>query len=79
MAEFLAKVLVVDDDVAFGGMIAELLSERRYEVVRFSDPREAVARARDGDFNVAVVDLKMPDLSGIEVVEQLRTTTPRPR
>jgi putative nucleotidyltransferase with HDIG domain len=76
MAEFLAKVLIVDDDVAFGGMIAELLAERRYEVIRFSDPREAVARARDGAFNVAVVDLKMPHLSGIEVVEQLRATTP---
>jgi response regulator RpfG family c-di-GMP phosphodiesterase len=76
MAEFRAKVLVVDDDVAFGGMIAEVLSERRYEVLRFSDPRDAVARARLGDFNVAVVDLKMPHLSGIEVVDHLRTATP---
>jgi len=76
MTDFLARVLVVDDDVAFGGMIAEVLSERRYEVVRFSDPREAVARARKGEFDVAVVDLKMPHLSGIEVVEHLRATTP---
>jgi response regulator RpfG family c-di-GMP phosphodiesterase len=76
MGEFLAKVLVVDDDVAFGGMVAEVLAERRYDVTRFSDPREAVARAQAGDFDVAVVDLKMPHLSGIEVVDRLRSTTP---
>jgi putative nucleotidyltransferase with HDIG domain len=76
MAEFVAKVLVVDDDVAFGGMIAEVLTGKGFEVERFSDPREAVARARLGDFNVAVVDLKMPHLTGIEVVEELRVTAP---
>ena len=76
MAEFLAKVLVVDDDVAFGGMIAEVLTGKGFEVERSSDPREGVARARLGDFNVVVVDLKMPHLSGMEVVEQLRATTP---
>jgi putative nucleotidyltransferase with HDIG domain len=76
MVEFVAKVLVVDDDEAFGGMIAEVLAGKGFEVARFSDPREAVARARVGDFNVAVVDLKMPHLTGIEVVEELRVTTP---
>ncbi len=76
MAEFVAKVLVVDDDVAFGGMIADVLAGQGYEVERFSDPREAVARARVGAFNVALVDLKMPHLTGLEVVEELRVTTP---
>jgi putative nucleotidyltransferase with HDIG domain len=76
MAEFPTKVLVVDDDVAFGGMIAEVLTGKGYAVERFSDPREAVTRARAGDFAVAVVDLKMPHLTGIEVVEQLQATTP---
>jgi putative nucleotidyltransferase with HDIG domain len=76
MPEFVAKVLVVDDDVAFGGMIAEVLAGKGFEVERFSDPREAIVRARRGDFNVALVDLKMPHLTGIEVVEELRVTTP---
>jgi putative nucleotidyltransferase with HDIG domain len=74
MAELPTKVLVVDDDVAFGGMIAEVLTGKGFEVERFSDPREAVARARLGDFGVAVVDLKMPHLTGIEVLDQLATT-----
>jgi putative nucleotidyltransferase with HDIG domain len=76
MAEFVAKVLVVDDDEAFGGMIAEVLTGKGFEVERFSDPRMAIARARACDFNVAVVDLKMPHLTGMEVVEELRVTTP---
>ena len=76
MAEFVAKVLVVDDDVAFGGMMAEVLTGKGYEVESFSDPREAVARARTGAFNVALVDLKMPHVTGIEVVEELRVTSP---
>jgi putative nucleotidyltransferase with HDIG domain len=76
MSKFLAKVLVVDDDVAFGGMIAEVLAGKGFEIALFSDPREAVARARSGEFDVAVVDLKMPHLSGIEVVEELRVTSP---
>jgi putative nucleotidyltransferase with HDIG domain len=71
-----ARVLVVDDDVAFGGMLAEVLTGKGYEVEFFSDPREAVTRARKGAFDVALIDLKMPHLTGIEVVEELRVTSP---
>ena len=38
------RILIVDDDVSFGEMVADILTERGYSVVYLSDPREAVGR-----------------------------------
>lgn len=71
-----SKVLVVDDDEAFGSMVAEVLRERGYEPTRVTDPREGLALAGNGDFAAALVDLKMPEMGGIELVERLREASP---
>ena len=76
MADSRARVLVVDDDAAFGGMVAEVLVERGFDVTRFVDPREALERARAEFFAVALVDLLMPGMTGIELVEHLRAESP---
>jgi putative nucleotidyltransferase with HDIG domain len=76
MVEGAPKVLVVDDDAAFGSMVAETLRERGFDAACVSDPNEALLRAGAGDVAVAIVDLVMPGMSGLDLVERLREASP---
>lgn len=65
-------VLVVDDDRDLGENVAELLagSERRVHIARTAD--EAFAAARGAAIALAVVDVRLPGVSGVELARQLR-------
>ena len=67
-----ASILLVDDDAAFRKRLAKALSDRGYDVRTASDYHEAIASARDDSPQFAVVDLKMPGRSGLEVVRDLK-------
>lgn len=77
MSEPRAKVLIVDDDASFGGMVAEVLSEKGYDAIRTSDPKEALERVADGSYEAAVVDLVMPQMGGLELTQKIRAASPR--
>ena len=64
------RVLLVDDDAAFGAAMAKALRRRGFEVAvldRGTDAVEALARGQE---QVAVLDLRMPDLDGLEVLRR---------
>jgi CheY-like chemotaxis protein len=64
-------LLVVDDDAGSRYVLGALLAETRYTVVEATSGAEGIRRARDERPAVIVLDLAMPDLSGIEVVRRL--------
>jgi DNA-binding response OmpR family regulator len=64
-----AKIMVVDDEPAARLSLAELLSLEGYEVVAAASGEEAVDLLSEGPFDLAIVDLKMPGMDGIQVVE----------
>lgn len=66
------RVLLVDDDPAFRGAMASELTRRGYDVVAASSGREALEHAGRADVDVTLLDLRLPDLDGIEVLERLR-------
>jgi putative nucleotidyltransferase with HDIG domain len=70
------RVLVVDDDNAFGGMIAEVLREKGYDAVSCVSPQEAIDRTRDGSYEAAIIDLVMPEMGGVELAARVRTQSP---
>jgi putative nucleotidyltransferase with HDIG domain len=70
------RVLVIDDDPGFGGMVAELLVERGFQATSVADPVEALRQIGEGGFAAAVVDLVMPQMSGLEVAERIREVSP---
>jgi putative nucleotidyltransferase with HDIG domain len=76
MASSRARVLIVDDDPSFAGMVGEVLTEKGYDAVRCTDPAEALQRAADGSFSAAVVDLMMPAMSGIELADRIKVASP---
>ncbi|MDX1655602.1 MAG: ATP-binding protein, partial [Candidatus Competibacteraceae bacterium] len=66
------RVLVVDDDQQVAKALALLLRALGHEVQTLHQGREAVARVRDWQPQVVLIDLGMPDISGYEVARQLR-------
>lgn len=68
----MSKVLLVDDDVELVGMMQDYLSKEGFDVETTHNGEEGLDRALDGDFDIAVLDVMMPRLSGIEVLARIR-------
>lgn len=66
------SILVVDDDDAFRVRLVRALAQRGFDVRSASEPREAVQLARAESPEFAVVDLRMPNGSGLELVRDLK-------
>lgn len=80
--EITLRVLVVDDDQDVLVMLGDALRARGYEVATARDGREAVDLAESFEPDVALVDVVLPDVSGITLASLLRGATPedgRPR
>lgn len=66
------RLLIVDDEVKFLESIAKRLELRDFDVTSATDGQMAIESAREGGFDLAILDLKMPGLDGQEVLELLK-------
>ncbi len=67
-----ARVLVADDEVRFAEALRQGLSRTDYDVTVVNDGDSALAKALSGGFDLILLDLMLPGLSGYRVVEKLR-------
>ena len=67
-----ASLMIVDDDVIFCDVLAEAFERRGFSVRIAHDVKEGIALARKELPEYAVVDLRMPGASGLELVEVLK-------
>jgi DNA-binding NtrC family response regulator len=70
------KLLVVDDEIRFLQTLARRLGMRDFDVAAATSGQEAVEMARSREYDLALVDLKMPGMSGEEVLEVLKKEHP---
>ena len=68
----MGRILVADDDPAIRAMLRELLSDEGYEVVEASDGRSAVELALSLHPQVVLMDLRMPQLDGMEATREIK-------
>jgi response regulator NasT len=68
------RILLVDDDRVILGVLAESLRDLGYDVATAQSGADALSLADATDFDLAVLDVRMPGMSGIEVAEALRQT-----
>jgi DNA-binding NtrC family response regulator len=74
--ESLGRVLVIDDESIMLQALRRILEPAGYEVETSDDPAKALDLARTQRFEVALVDVRMPHMSGIEVLERLKADQP---
>jgi len=70
------KILIADDDSILRNELADLLREDGHDVVGASDGGEALRLVERESFDAALLDLKMPKASGLEVLHRLRVARP---
>lgn len=75
-AEEQRRILVVEDDPDFRANMVEWLEESGYAVREAANGKEAMGVAEDEGFDVVVTDLKMPEASGLELLEWFKATHP---
>ena len=72
----LENVLVVDDDQKMQDLLSEILTDKGYSVTCVGTGKKAVAESFKKLFNLALIDIHLPDMEGIELLSKLRKTEP---
>jgi DNA-binding NtrC family response regulator len=66
------KILLVDDEVKFLRAVSDRLAMKGFEVTTAVNGEEAIQAAKQGGFDVAVLDLQMPGMDGTQVLKILK-------
>lgn len=70
------RVLLVDDEKEFADVLAERLEARNFFAVTALSGEEALERLREQDFDVVLLDMVMPRMSGIETLRAIKQLKP---
>lgn len=66
------KILVVDDEIAVRDLLEELLRKESYQTKCALNAEEALEMVRKEDFDAVLLDIKLPGMSGLEALKQMR-------
>ena len=72
MAEDKKKILIVDDELLILRIISDILTKEGYEVVTALNYHKAVQHLEEETFNVVLSDIRMPEMSGIDLLSHIR-------
>jgi two-component system OmpR family response regulator len=72
------KVLLIDDDAALTGMLTEFLHAEGFETAAAFNGAEGAQAALDPTLDAVILDVMMPDISGIETLQRIRSTSSVP-
>ncbi len=73
------RILVVDDDESIRKVLLTILEEEGYSVDTAKNGREAISKSNRKFYNLALIDIRLPDIQGIELLSKIRDTTPKMR
>ena len=69
-------IMVIDDEKNYLVLLKTLLEDEGYEIVTFSDPEIALSFLEDSDVDVIITDVRMPNISGQELLERVKKKYP---
>ena len=75
----MAKILALDDVLDAANLIKRILEKQGHEVVTFTDEEEALAYVRSNAIDLAIIDIKLKKMSGVEVLEEMKKSAPATR
>jgi len=74
-----ARILVVDDDQSVRKVLTTILEDEEYAVESVATAKKAIERARKRFYNLALIDIRLPDMEGIELLTKMKDTKPKMR
>jgi DNA-binding NtrC family response regulator len=74
-----AKILIVDDDVAIRTTMKAILEEEGYKVDLAGSGKEGIQKTNEQAYNVALLDIRLPDMEGVQLLKLMKDTMPRTR
>ena len=74
----MSKVLLIDDDVELVDMLKEYLEQEKFEVNVAYDGEAGAAEALTGQYAIAVLDVMMPRLNGVDTLRRIRAKSSMP-
>ena len=74
-----AKILVVDDDENIRNTMKAILEDEGYIVDLAATGSEAIQKTTKSAYNIALLDIRLPDMEGVELLKLIKDTVPRTR
>jgi DNA-binding NtrC family response regulator len=74
-----ARILIVDDDENIRKVLIAILEDKGYNIEAVGTAREAIRKTDKKFYNLALIDIRLPDMEGIDLLTKIRDTTPRMR
>jgi len=72
-----ARILIVDDDETIRKTIAAILEEKGYIVDTAENGKEAIEKSNANFYNLALIDIRLPDMEGTKLLAEIKETTPK--
>ena len=70
------ELLILDDEPLVGRRLKPLLEKDGYSVEIFQEPKMALARLNEKEFDIVVTDIRMGEVDGLQVLEDVRSRSP---
>ncbi len=74
-----ARILVIDDDENIRKVLGTILEDEGYIVETAETAKKGIEESEKTFYNLALIDVRLPDMEGIELLSKLRNTTPKMR
>ena len=74
-----AKILIVDDDENIRNTMKTILEDEGYIVDLAATGSEAIQKTQKTAYNIALLDIRLPDMEGVELLKLMKDTMPRTR
>ena len=74
-----ARILVVDDDESIRRTMKAILEDEGYIVDLAATGSEAIQKTKEKAYNIALLDIRLPDMEGIELLKLIKDTVPHTR
>jgi DNA-binding NtrC family response regulator len=74
-----ARIIIIDDDGSIRQVLKTILEEKGYTVDTADTGKEAILKTNEKAYNLALIDMRLPDIEGIDLILKIKDTTPRMR
>ena len=74
-----ARILIIDDDENIRKVLQTILEDEGYYIETAETAKKGIEKSEESFYNLALIDIRLPDMEGIELLTKLRDTKPKMR